>query len=91
MASRTAAEIMKDIRDVRQCNIAIYRTLSELVLDRKKLGWVVRNPGDRDVTLEVVEHALKENPTKARQLIAMVSQVDERAAKLGKELSESTG
>jgi hypothetical protein len=90
MTARTSAEILKDIRDVRQHNIAIYRMLSDLVPDRKKLGWVVRKPGDRDVTMEIVEHAMKENPTKARQLVAMVSQVDERAAKLGKELSEST-
>ena len=85
-AMRTADEILADIAAVRQKTIETYVVLSGLT-DAAALGWKVRAPGQVDVTLELIRHALRDAPVETRRLLQIIADNDLVVVRLTRELA----
>ena len=83
---RTTDEILADIAAVRQRTIETYVSLAALT-DAAALGWKVRAPGQVDVTLELIRHALRDAPAAARPLLRTIIVNDTEIVRLTMELA----
>ena len=81
----TTDELLAAIGAARQRNIFVYARLASL--GDPVEGFVLRRPGGRDVTLEVLREALRAEPAKTRAALQEIIQNDLEVIRLTQELA----
>lgn len=79
------ADVLRRIAAVRQRTISLYKILAESV-DAESIGFVVREPGQRDVTLALIELGLTVQPELTRGILRQVMDNDAEVVGLTSDL-----
>ncbi len=83
-----ARNALDRIASVRQDTIRLYAEMARLT-DAESVGFKVREPGAPDVTLMLIERALRDEPAKAKAILRRVADNDANVVALTREMLEA--